>query len=239
MSAGAAGATNTAALRPLPRDRAQRIAAAFLPGTLLGNRYHYYYARAKLRSDPLYPGACAALRGTRAPLLDLGCGLGLLAHALAQDGIALRYFGVDNDARKIVAARRAAARSGLVDAGFETLDLSQALPPHRGSVAILDVLQFFVPSRQLEVVDAMIGMLEPGARLVIRTGLDDGSRSARITRAADHLARLLGWMNAAPVHYPEADLLRARFDAAGLRSAFSPLAGDTPFNNWLIVAERD
>ncbi len=234
-----AGAADTAALRPLPRERAERIAAAFLPGTLLGNRYHYYYSRTKLRSDPLYPGVCAALRGTRAPLLDLGCGLGLLAHALEQDGIALRYFGVDNDARKIAAARRAAARSGLDDAGFETLDLSRALPPHRGSVAILDVLQFFDPSRQLAVVDAMAGMLEPGARLVIRTGLDDGSRRARITRATDHLARLLGWMNAAPVHYPEAEMLRARFAAAGLRSTFSPLAGHTPFNNWLIVAERD
>lgn len=232
-------ATDTATLRPLPRERAERIAAAFLPATLFGSRYHYYYARTKLRSDPLYPGVCAALRGTRAPLLDLGCGLGLLAHALVQDGIALRYFGVDNDARKILAARRAAARTGLDDAGFETLDLSRALPPHRGSVAILDVLQFFDPPRQLEVVDAMAGMLEPGARLVIRTGLDDGSRSARITRATDHLARLLGWMNAAPRHYPEAELLRARFDAAGLRSTFSPLAGDTPFNNWLIVAARD
>ncbi|WP_425501664.1 methyltransferase domain-containing protein [Pseudoxanthomonas koreensis] len=223
----------------MPREHARRIAAAFLPGTLFGNRYHYYYARAKLRSDPLYPGVCAALHGTRAPLLDLGCGLGLLAHALAQDGIALRYRGVDNDARKIAAARRAATRAGLDDASFETLDLSCALSPHRGSVAILDVLQFFEPARQLEIVDAAAGMLEPGAKLVIRTGLDDGSRSARITRATDHLARLLGWMNAAPVHYPETEALRARFDAAGLRGTFSPLAGDTPFNNWLVVAARD
>jgi len=227
------------ALRPLPRERAQRIASAFLPSTLLGSRYHYYYARAKLGSDPLYPGVCEALRGTRAPLLDLGCGLGLLAHALRQDGIDLRYFGVDNDAGKIAAARRAAARSGLADAGFESLDLSRALPPHRGSVAMLDVLQFFGPQRQADIVDAMIGMLESGARLVIRTGLDDGSRRARITRTTDHLARMLGWMNAAPRHYPDADLLRARFDAAGLRSEFAPLSGDTPFNNWRIVASRD
>jgi len=227
------------ALRPLPRERAQRIASAFLPGTLLGSRYHYYYARAKLGSDPLYPGVCEALRDTRAPLLDLGCGLGLLAHALRQDGIGLRYSGVDNDARKIAAAHRAAARSGLADASFETLDLSRALPPHRGSVAMLDVLQFFGPQRQADIVDAMIGMLESGARLVIRTGLDDGSRRARITRTTDHLARVLGWMNAAPRHYPEADLLRARFDAAGLRSEFAPLSGDTPFNNWRIVASRD
>ncbi len=225
--------------RPLSPQRAQQIASAFLPGTLLGSRYHYYYARAKLRSDPLYPGVCDALREARGPLLDLGCGIGLLAHALQDDGIAMRYFGVDNDHRKIASARRAAARAGLTDAGFETLDLSTSLPPHRGSVAILDVMQFLQPQRQRDVVDALVAMLEPGSRLVIRTGLDDGSRRARITRTTDVFARLVGWMNAAPVHYPEAAMLRERFDAAGLRSEFSPLSGDTPFNNWLVVASRD
>jgi len=225
--------------RPLSRERSQRIASAFLPGTLLGNRYHYYYARTKLGSDPLYPGVCDALRDADGPLLDLGCGLGLLAHALQEDGIRMRYFGVDNDHRKIASARRAAARAGLVDAGFEALDLTVALPPHRGSVAILDVMQFLQPQRQRDVVDALVAMLEPGSRLVIRTGLDDGSRRARITRGTDVFARMVGWMNAAPVHYPEADMLRERFDAAGLRSTFSPLAGDTPFNNWLVIARRD
>ncbi|AKC88326.1 class I SAM-dependent methyltransferase [Pseudoxanthomonas suwonensis] len=223
----------------MPRDRARRIARAFLPDWPLGNRYHYYYAGAKLRSDPLYPGVCEALRGTRAPLLDLGCGIGLLAHALQQDGIGVRYFGVDNDARKIVSARRAAARAGLVDAGFETLDLARALPPHRGSVAMLDVLQFFAPQRQAEIVDAMAGMLEAGAKLVIRTGLDDGSRRAHITRAGDRLARALRWMSSVPRQLPDAEMLRARFDAAGLRSEFSPLYGNTPFNNWRVVAWRE
>ncbi|HBK47306.1 MAG TPA: SAM-dependent methyltransferase, partial [Xanthomonadaceae bacterium] len=58
--------------------QARAIARAFLPERRLGNRYDYYYARSKLRTDPLYPGALAALRGTGAPVLDLGCGLGLL-----------------------------------------------------------------------------------------------------------------------------------------------------------------
>ncbi len=223
-------------LRPLSRERARAIARVFLPAHPLGNRYHYYSDGAKLRSDPLYPAVCEVMRGTRAPLLDLGCGLGLLAHALHQDGIHVRYFGVDNDGSKIAGARRAAARAGLADTGFETLDLSRALPPHRGSVAILDVLQFFDAERQLEIVDTAIGMLEPGARLFIRTGLFDGSRRAQITRGTDILARVLGWMNATPRVYPDPERLRALFEARGLHSEFSPLAGDTPFNNWRIVA---
>ena len=73
---------NTSATRPFNRDTALHIARAFLPKNPLGNRWDYYYTLAKLRSDPLYPGVLQALRGSDAPLLDLGCGLGLLAHAL-------------------------------------------------------------------------------------------------------------------------------------------------------------
>ncbi len=82
-------------------------------------------------------------------------------------------------------------------------------------------------------------MLAPGARLVIRTGLADGSRRARITRAVDVFSRVVGWMGATPGGYPEPEMLRAAFDAAGLRSQFTPLYGRTPFNNWLVVATRD
>jgi hypothetical protein len=45
-------------------------------------------------------------------------------------------------------------------------------------------------------------------------------------------------MNAGPQRYPDADALRARFDAAGLQAAFTPLYGKTPFNNWRVVATR-
>ena len=224
--------------RPLPRDTAARIAGAFLPDWALGNRYHYYYARTKLGSDPLYPGVIDALAGSRAPLLDLGCGLGLLAHALHDAGIHVPYHGVDNDAGKIVSARRAAARKGLPDARFDTVDLEHATPDHRGSVAILDMLQFLDPPRQLDLIGTAIDMLGDEGRLVIRTGLEDGSQRGRITRRADVLARVLGWMNAAPRHYPDPDRLRALFEARGLHSTFSPLSGNTPFNNWRIVAQR-
>jgi hypothetical protein len=79
-------------------------------------------------------------------------------------------------------------------------------------------------------------MLTPGAKLVIRTGLDDGSRRARITRSVDVFSRVLGWMNAGPSRYPDADELHTQFAAAGLRTEFTPLFGHTPFNNWRIVA---
>jgi SAM-dependent methyltransferase len=228
----------TGATRPLPREQVRAIAQAFLPDRALGGYWDYWYTRTKLGSDPLYPGVCDALRGTSAPLLDLGCGLGLLAHALRAQGIALDYRGVDNDAGKVARAGRAAARAGLAATAFATIDLAHAYPSHRGSVALLDVLQFIAPAAQARALDAAIAMLEPGAKLVIRTGLADGSGRARVTRAVDVMSRALGWMNAGPSRYPQAEALRARLDAAGLQSEFTPLYGDTPFNNWRVVASK-
>jgi SAM-dependent methyltransferase len=217
---------------------ARVIARAFLPASPLGNRWNYHYTQAKLRSDPLYPGVAEALRGSRAPLLDLGCGLGLLAHTLRAEGIGIPYRGVDVDARKIARAGEAARRAGLRDVTFDTVDLAREWPAHTGSVAILDVLQYLAPAAQDATLDAAIRMLAPGARLVIRTGLDDGGGRARFTHFADLVGRLSGWMHSAPRAYPRGDDLRAKLEAAGLAVEFVSLRGNTPFNNWRVLAWR-
>ncbi|MDH7452202.1 class I SAM-dependent methyltransferase [Luteimonas composti] len=226
-------------LRPLDAATAKGIARAFLPARVLGNRYDYYYTLTKLRTDPLYPGVLDALRGCHAPVLDLGCGLGLLAHALRADGQDTSYLGVDIDAPKIARAQRIAARSGLPDVHFAVVDLSRGYPSHQGSVAILDVLQFLTREQQATLLDAAIAMLAPGAVLVMRAALDDGGARIRRTRAGDRFAALTGWMPDRPKHYPTVDELQARFDAAGLAADIRPWFGNTPFNNWLVVARRD
>ena len=224
--------------QPFDRATALRIARAYLPRHPLGNRWDYYYSRAKLGSDPLYPGVLEALRGSTAPVLDLGCGLGLLAHALRMDGQALSYRGVDNDAAKIKRAQKVADGNGLADARFEVVDLAHGPPAHQGSVAILDVLQYLSADEQRHLVATVADMLVPGARLVIRTALGDQSRRGRTSRITDRLANLIGWMQSRPRCYPDAAALRAPLVAAGLETTFAPLYGNTPFNNWLIVASK-
>ena len=231
-------ALNASSTRPFDRATATRIARAYLPVHPLGNRWDYYYSRAKLGSDPLYPGVLQALRGSQAPLLDLGCGLGLLAHALRLDGQAMAYRGVDNDAAKIERARNVAGKSDLADTGFDVVDLAKGPPVHQGSVAILDVLQYLDAASQQALIGEVIGMLTPGARLVIRTALGDTSRRGKTSRVTDRLANLIGWMQSRPKCYPDVDAMRTQLVEAGLQTTFSPLYGNTPFNNWLIVAEK-
>lgn len=217
---------------------ARWIAEAYLPAFPLGNRYDYYYARAKLRSDPLYPGVLAALRGCDAPLLDLGCGLGLLVHALRREGRTLDYLGVDDDDAKLARARRAATRRGFGGVRFERRDLARGVPAHRGSVAVLDVLQYLDADARSTLLTAVAAMLVPGARLVIRSPIAGDGARARVGRIADAFAHGIGWMRFRPRGHPTLDALRAPLEHAGLRVECRPLHGRTPFNNWLVVAEH-
>lgn len=217
---------------------ASTIADAFVESRWPPRRYHYYYVRGKLASDPLYPGVVAALRGCDAPLLDLGCGIGLLAHALRADGQAMRYTGVDFDAGKIDIANTAVQRAGLPDVSFATCDLMRERPSHRGSVAFLDVLQYLPGDAQERLLDDAIAMLEPGSRLVIRSGLHDTNARGRVTLAVDRIANGIGWMRSAPLRYPTREWFEQKLANAGLVAEFRPLHGRTPFNNWLIVATR-
>lgn len=215
------------------RAHPRAIASAYFP-----QRRHYWYARCKLASDPLYAGVGAALRGTTAPLLDLGCGIGLLAHTLRAQGFAGGYSGIDNDATKIAAARSAAVRAGLCDVAYDCIDLATApFPPHRGSVALLDVLQFVPEPAATGLLERAAACIAPGARLIIRSGLAGDDARARFTRAVDVFSRAVGWMNAAPTHYPARAQLEALLQRCGLSAHFSPLGGRW-FNNWLIVGER-
>jgi len=220
----------------LPRERARAIAGAFLPARRWGNRYDYHYVQAKLRTDPLYPGVTAVLRGAPWPVLDLGCGLGLLVHALRADGQGQGYRGVDIDAAKIGRARVAAGRAGLVDAGFETIDVSGALPAHAGSVVLLDVLQYLPDAQQRRVLAEAVARLAPGAPLVIRTPLAGDHARGWFTRVSDRVGHLSGWMGTAPRHYPTREGLMAALAGHGLEASCSALYGNTPFNNWLVVA---
>lgn len=223
---------------PFAAADARRIAEAFLPRFPLGNRYDYYYVRAKLGSDPLYPGVLAALRGSSEPLLDLGCGLGLLAHALRFDAQTLAYRGVDNDAAKIARARRISDKCAFAQTQFDVVDLASTTPDHRGSVAILDVLQYLAPDAQRALLTKAAAMLTPGAVLVIRSAIDDTSGRARTSRVTDRMAQWIGWMQFRPRSWPTLDSLHAPLEAAGMQVDSAPLYGNTPFNNWLIVARR-
>jgi hypothetical protein len=81
-------------------------------------------------------------------------------------------------------------------------------------------------------------MLSGDARLVIRMTVADGGPRSGVSRVADRAANLIGWMRSRPRDYPDVDAVRAQLQQAGLTVSLTPLYGNTPFNNWLLVARR-
>ncbi|NEL81127.1 MAG: SAM-dependent methyltransferase, partial [Xanthomonas perforans] len=88
---------------------------------------------------------------------------------------------------------------------FAVVDLSVAWPQHRGSVTILDVLQYLQADMQASLLRSVAQMLTPGAKLVIRSALGDASSRGRTSRVTDVLAHLSGWMQRMPRSYPTRD----------------------------------
>ena len=205
--------------------------------SLFTGHWNRYYVATKLRTDPLYTALAENLRGSDLPLLDLGCGLGLLALFLRAEGFTIPIHGLDYDSRKIETATQVIAQSITPDVTFAHCDVRAGLPPHHGDVSILDILQFFTPTEQEKLLVLAASRVAPGGKLVIRSGLRDASWRFKITVLGDLLAKLTFWMKAAPTHYPTSSdfqrILRA-FGSVSIR----PLWGKTPFNNYLIVLTR-
>jgi 2-polyprenyl-3-methyl-5-hydroxy-6-metoxy-1,4-benzoquinol methylase len=200
--------------------------------------WDHYYTRAKLRSDPVYSAVMREIVGTTAPLLDIGCGIGLLSHYLHACGHRVPVTGFDYDERKIASAQAMAAKAGRAELTFTSGDARHGLPEFSGHVVILDILQFFTEAEQDQLLTEAASRVACGGKLIIRSGLQDDSWRFRLTVMGDHLARLTFWMKAGPTRYPDAEQFRRVLSAAGLQVRIEPMWGGTPFNNYLIVGSR-
>ncbi len=218
---------------PLPATALKRIAAHG------PRRNERFYAAVKLRTDPVYAAVTRELAESALPVLDIGCGIGLLAMYLRESGFASAVTGFDYDVRKIVSAQEMVSRGGYEGLSYMNGDARTGLPEFSGHVVILDILQFFTREEQTALLSVAASRVAQGGRLIIRTCLRDESTRFRITVAGDWLAKLTSWMKEAPVYYPDRALFESVLGAAGLSVRVKPLWGGTPFNNHLVVAERE
>jgi len=200
-------------------------------------RWDRHYVAAKLRSDPLYEAVLGELRDQDQPLLDLGCGLGLLAFFLRDHDLAFPIRGLDYDPRKIAVARGIADARGDARLEFKHHDARHGLPEHQGNVSILDILQFFDEKAAHRLLEDAVERVAPGGKLVIRSGLRDRSWRFRLTVAGDLLAKATLWMKAAPTRYPDAAEFERLLGPHG-ELRITPLWGSTPFNNHLVVLTK-
>lgn len=141
--------------RVSPADRAWREHTAALRRAFSGApRGHRGYVTGKLMMDPVYRQICEEL-GQLERALDLGTGLGLLPLLLAVRGQAAELIGLDWDEAKLQSARIAAQSlpaGATRNLRFEPGDLRTAVLPEADAVFLLDVLHYYPPAEQRQIL---------------------------------------------------------------------------------------
>lgn len=186
------------------------------------------YVRWKLAADRVYAAVLEQLPDE--PLIDLGCGVGLLPFFLREHGFRAPITGIDFDARKIDIAQRAAAN--YRDVTFIAGDALRDLPPYP-NVVMLDILHYLDDHAQQQLLENVAR----NARLVvIRQGIRNQSWRYRTTAFVDAIGRGVRWMKADSLNYPTRERILDAFD--GFACEVKPLWGRMPYNNYLFVCRK-
>ena len=203
---------------------AERLAALYEGRALQG------YVRWKVRADLAYSAVRDVLHGRNVPLVDVGCGVGLLPLYLREHGHTAPILGIDFDQRKIDVARKAARQYEGVE--FVAGDAREPLTKGR-DVILLDILHYFDSASQQTILR---NAASAGEVVVIRQGIRDGSWRYRLTAFVDGLARVLRWMKAEQLNYPTRAEIESAF--AGFDADVRPLWGRMPYNSYLFIFRR-
>lgn len=194
------------------------------------------YVRGKLWIDPVYQGAAEVFSGSRQPLLDIGCGMGLLGMYLARHGHCPVYLGVDRDPRKIASAR-AYATDAQLQMQFIQADAG-TLPEFSGDVALLDALHYMPQELQQRVLHSAAERVAPGGVLMVRNCLRDSSWRYWTTVIEEKFLKWSKWMQVGAQHFPSRNEIVTPLEQHGLAVSTQPLWGYTPYNSYMILARR-
>jgi len=209
---------------------AWRISRHFPSATLRG------YVLGKITSDPVYAASHALLRDSPHPLLDLGCGVGLLGFYLRERGFAPAIEGADTDTRKISIGRSVAA-SHYPGISLSVREIA-AREDLAGNVALLDVVHYLPAIERAALLAHISENLLPGRLCILRTCLRDASWRSRVTMAEENFARRIGWLPMRHLDFPKEEEMRGAFDGDRYEALIRPLWGRTPFNSYLMAFRR-
>lgn len=228
---------------------AELLDAARAPYRIVG-RFAYEFASGKIAGDPAYRAILerGLLQGRRR-VLDLGCGLGLLAAVLhaaercGQDGrwpaswpaapAGLSVRGIELMPRTVERARSAlGAAAEIVQGDIRVAEFGAA-----DAVVILDVLHYIEADAHRALLDRVHATLPPEGLLLLRVADAAGGLRFRIGRWWDRavmLARGHGWIR---LHCRSLAQWRSLLLECGFDSQVISMSEGTPFANVLLCAQ--
>ena len=200
------------------------------------SRFLHGYAKGKTGWDPSYAAVADLLKDSVHPLLDIGCGVGLLAAFLRESGCRQRILGIEPDAAKVRIAGVKVANA-YPSLEFRVGD-ARSLPEFSGDIVMLDVLHYMVPDAQRSVLEQIATRICPGGCAFIRTTFRDRSWRYYATLIEEAFVRVSGWIRGGKCHFPTREEVTAPFNGLQWTISVRPMWGRTPFNSHLIAIRR-
>jgi SAM-dependent methyltransferase len=194
----------------------------------------YYYAIGKIALDPAYPAVAKALGNSTLPLLDLGCGMGLLVAYLRASGHRAPIVGWDVDEEKIEIAKTVLPGSKESFRVGDALDFSE----HCGDVVMLDVMHYFSDHDQERLLRKIAASLAPQGVALIRLALNEPNWRFAATKAEEWFVHFTRWIPVQGKNFPTRDEVSLPFAQEGLQIEVRPMWGWTPFNSHLFTIRR-
>jgi 2-polyprenyl-3-methyl-5-hydroxy-6-metoxy-1,4-benzoquinol methylase len=222
---------NRPALAYRHEEACARVAARF------SQRWLRHYASSKLRSDPVFSAVAEILRETDLPLLDVGCGVGLLPFYLRERGYVAPIIGLEIDGRKTSRARHALMTSDH-EIDFVEHNVCRELPAFSGNIALLDVLHYLAPADQQSLLERLATLVAPGGLLIIRDCPRDASARFWMTYAGELFAQIISWNIGGTLHFPTRDSINAAFVREEFSREEKPMYTGGPFNNRIFIFRR-
>jgi len=207
-------------------------------------RFTTGFVRGKLCHDPVYAYLISnpAWIPRTGPLLDLGCGRGILMTLLSEAGklalipsMEMPLCGIDLRPNDAAAAKLALGR----EAEIAVADVRAATLPACEAVVLLDLLLYLTAEEQEVLLRRVADTLPGGGVLIMREADAGAGLRFRATRTAERLCALARGHFRQRYHYRSEAEWRSLLETLGFSVETVPMSEGTPFANVLFIARLE
>jgi uncharacterized protein (DUF2062 family)/2-polyprenyl-3-methyl-5-hydroxy-6-metoxy-1,4-benzoquinol methylase len=196
-------------------------------------RFDRGFVRWKLRLDRIFHILMQGDLG-RGPVVDLGCGHGIVLGLVAFQDQRRRLIGCDVNQHRIENARKALLRlnAELSVDDVRTFEFGEA-----GLILIIDVLQYLGAAEQLALLERCCSALLPGGRLMFRVHDRERGLASKLSLALDKLIFFLQGDRGNPVVLSAAEYRRL-LEGAGMEVQERRFRNRLPLAHILFTAAK-
>jgi SAM-dependent methyltransferase len=228
---------------PSPFDHLVRISSARYRAD---GEIAWRFARGKLSGDPVYRAVWEGPWIRPGPVVDIGCGQGLMLSLFAgsreQPDLYPQFawrrdcplYGIETRPAVAHIAQRALA----VEARILGSDARTTPLPTGQTLLLFDVLHMMSAGDQDALLDAALAALSSDGVLLIREADASAGWRFRLVRWANRGKALLKGYSSRSFHFRSSIAWKSWLESRGLAVETHPMHAGTPFGNHLLIARR-